>query len=254
MVKTKKKPRKENIYSTTKGGVKEISLSVDQTGNIEFDTKMINIYSEITYDRQKRPKVLSRVPQAKGATFEINEAIENNFDIVFAIDTNTRQFGDYNVSVSGIIQCQKVIAVDPSGKAWQDWQYWVPFCMEFIEIKTKPENLGWMMLIDLLISKVSKFIEKRIGIIVDSDLENLNHYNLRTLPIYEGFFLPKKIKLIYASCDGGMEFFSNKMLRLADKVSKNMLDELESGRIPFNNERIEGAPYLGYRHLIPNRN
>jgi hypothetical protein len=251
--KNKRKIREEKIYSTTNGKVTEISLSINQKGNIEFDTKMINIYSETTYDRLKGEKVLSRVPLEEIAQFEINTAIDNNFDIIFAIDTNTRFIKGYAISVSGVIQSQKVFAVDPGGIASKFWQYWTPFCMEFIEIKSKPENLGWMMLIEHLNFKLKNIMKKRIGIIIDSDLGNLNEYNLRARPIYGEFLVPENIKLIYASSDGGAEFFGNKMLRLADKASKTCLNELESGRIPLNNARIEGKPYAGFRRLIPKK-
>ncbi len=250
--KKKIKARTEQIYSTTKKGVTEISLSVDpHSGDIRFDTEMINIYSETTFGRPKDPKVVSRVPIPGEAQFNINDAIENNFDIIFAIDTNTRDIRGYSISVSGVIQCQKVFVIDPMGVAGRYWQYFTPFCMEFIEVKSKPENLGWMMLIDYITLSLKDILMKRIGMIVDSDLGNVNQYNLRNSPIYEEVLLPKNIKLIYASSDVGRDLFPNQMLKLADKASTICLRAIESGAIPFNDERIEGAPYRGYRRLIP---
>ena len=254
MGKSKKrlKPRSEQIYSTTKGKVTEISWSFNpQTGDIDFDTEMINIYSETTFNRPKGRKVVSRVPIPGEAQFNINDAIEKNFDVIFAIDTNTRKIRGCSISVSGVIQCQKVFAIDPFGVACRYWQYFTPFCMEFIEAKYKPENLGWMMLINYLTSSMRDILKKRIGIIVDSDLGNLNQYNLRTSPIYGEVFLPKNIQLIYASSEVGRDLFPNQMLKFADNASTIFLRALESGHIPLNNKRIEGAPYLGYRRLIP---
>jgi hypothetical protein len=249
--KNKIKPRLQRIYSTTKKGITEISLSFDpQNGAILFDTEMTNIYSETTFDRPKGQKVVSRVPILGGAHFKIDDAIEKNFDIVFAIDTNTRNIRGYSISISGVIQCQKVFAVDSMGMAKKYWQWFTPFCMEFLEVKSKPENLGWMMLIDYITSPLRDFFKKRIGIIVDSDLGKLNQYNLRKSPIYEEVLLPKNIQLIYASSDVGRDLFPNQMLKLADRASARCLNALESGHIPFNSERIEGAPYLGYRRLL----
>ena len=252
--KKKHKPRLQSIYSTTKRGVTEISLSFDpQSGAVDFDAVMTNIYSEATFDRSKGKKVVSRVPILDRAYFEINDALEKNFDIVFAIDTNTRKIREFSISVSGVIKCQKVFAIDPIAIAKRYWQFFTPFCMEFTEVKSKPENLAWMMLIDYLTSPSKHMLNKRIGLIVDSDLGNLNQYNLRISPIYERFFLPKNIQLIYASSDVGREFFPNQMLKLADKASNMCLKALEAGDIPFNTEKMEGMPYRGYRLLLSNK-
>lgn len=251
--KKKRKHREEEIFFTTKAKSREISVFFDQNGNIELDNGMTNIYTETTYSRPKGNKVISRVPLIDSGKFEINMAVEENYDVVFAIDTNSRKIGGFNISISGVIQCQKEFIVDQIWVTKKCWRYWTPFCLEFTGIKSKPENVGWMMLIDYIDFKMKDIIEKKIGIIVDSDFENLKNYNLRTHPIYGKFCLPKNIKLIYASSDVGKDLFPNQMLKLADKASNIFLKELESGRIPFNNERINGAPYIGYRRLIPKK-
>jgi hypothetical protein len=248
-----KKRREEQIFFTTEAKSGEITIFFDQNGNLELDNGMRNIYTETTYGRPKGKKVISRVPLIDSGQFEINMAIEENFDVIFAIDTNTRSIGGVNISISGVIQCQKVFAVDPFGVTEKSWGYWTPFCMEFTDIKSMPENVGWMMLIDYLHFKMKDIRGKKIGIIVDSNLENLNNYNLRILPIYGNFFLPENIKLIYASSDVGKDLFPNQMLKLADKASNMCLKELESGRIAFNNKKINGAPYKAYRRLIPKK-
>lgn len=253
MAKKKKiKPRSESIYSTTKGEVTEISLSFDaKRGDVEFDTEMINIYAETTYERPKKQKVVSRVPLTEKIQFEINEAIWNNFDYIFAIDTNTRNINGYRISVSGVIQCQKIFIIDNVGIPYRNWHFSAPFCMEFIDIKSKPENVGWMMLIQRIPFSFRNILNKQVGIVVDCDLGSLNEYNLRSRPIYEGYLLPEKIKLIYGSSDVGSDLFPNQMLRKANKISADCLKALKSGIIPFNNKRITGKPYLGFRYLIP---
>ena len=59
-----RKKRMEALYGTTVGDVSELTVTVDQrTGEVSFGGAMTNVYSEISYERPKGPKVVSRVPQ-----------------------------------------------------------------------------------------------------------------------------------------------------------------------------------------------
>lgn len=63
---TKKPDRKkriEHIYATTSEEVDHVTLTFDQKqGEIGFAEAMTNVYSQISYERPKGPKVLSRIP------------------------------------------------------------------------------------------------------------------------------------------------------------------------------------------------
>jgi hypothetical protein len=121
--------------------------------------------------------------------------------------------------------------------------------MEFMDVEAKPENLGWAMLVEHVETSDEYKRFNRVGLIVDSDLDSLKGYNAGEA-IYGSLFLPPRIKLIYASCDSGGEFFATQMLRFADSVASRCLDELEAGRVALNTKTIEGAPYKSYRHLV----
>ncbi|PKN21766.1 MAG: hypothetical protein CVU68_06425 [Deltaproteobacteria bacterium HGW-Deltaproteobacteria-3] len=250
----KNKPRKEYIYATTSNVVDNISLSFDtKTGGIRFETEVKDTYSEITYDRAKGPKVISRTPQNEvDLLFGHHAAIENNYEIIFAVDTNTVKIHGRNISVSGIIQAQKIFAVDTSGVTTNPWQYFTPFCIELTEIRMKPENIGWMLLIKHIQSEIKYTKFNNIGIIVDSDLGNLKEYNSRNQPIFDNFLLPEKFQLIYASSDTGKDLFANKMLKYADKASSLCLEALRDGTIPLNTKIVENQHYSGIRYLVSN--
>jgi hypothetical protein len=64
----------------------------------------------------------------------------------------------------------------------------------------------------------------QFGLIVDSDLENLERYNNRELSIYGDFHLPVNMKFIYASSEIASETYTNMMIALADKESKWLRD------------------------------
>lgn len=65
---------------------------------------MTNVYSQVSYERPKGPKVLSRVPlQSSTLSFEIQRALLKNFDYLVAVDTNTRIINTRNVSVTAVV-------------------------------------------------------------------------------------------------------------------------------------------------------
>jgi hypothetical protein len=252
--KDKRKKRNEHIYGTTVGNVSEIVITTNSlTGEISFGSDMINVYSEISYDRPKGPKVLSRIPQAdQNLSFDAGGALEKNFDFLCAVDTNTRNIQGKNLSVVGIVTFQLVWVSEKQGLQ-RYWRHDVPFCLEYVEIKSKPENFGWLAAIEHLkqfghINDINK-----IGMAVDSDLGNVNDYNQRKKPIDGPDYLPANIQLIYASADTGKDNIVNKSLSLADSVSSQCLEAVESGLVPFNQKVLDNEWFEGLRIIKPNK-
>ncbi len=62
------------------------------------------------------------------------------------------------------------------------------------------------------------------GIVVDSDLDILQKINAREEPIFDDFFIPENVTLIYASADSGKETLINKLIRATDRVARNSLE------------------------------
>lgn len=84
---------------------------------------------------------------------------------------------------------------------------------------TNPERYGWMRVIDSLV-RWKEFNPKfTYGIVVDSELAILPQINIRELPVFEKFFLPENISLLYASADVGRESFYNKLIKATDQVA-----------------------------------
>lgn len=249
-----KEPRQERIYATTSNLVDDISISINsKTNTVSFGTEIKDAYSEITYDRSKGPKVVSRIPQ-NGIDLLFNhcKSIESNYEIIFAVDTNTWEISGKNISVTGIVQAQKVIVVNENGVATNAWKSITPFCIELMEVRNKPENLGWFLVIDH-INKETKFKRfERVGIIVDSDLGSIKLYNSKEKPIFEKFYLPERFQLIYASSDTGQELLANRMLKYADKASNQCLMALKDGVVPINSKKVINKSYSGIRRLYSN--
>jgi hypothetical protein len=78
------------------------------------------------------------------------------------------------------------------------------------EINQKPINKG-----------------KRIAIVTDHDLENHSSYNSKRMPIFKELYLPDNISLIYGRGDGPEHNLLNYVVKQCDKISTELLKELE---------------------------
>jgi hypothetical protein len=247
-----RKPRVDYIYGTTKGEISEFEVTIEPTGEISFGRDMINVYSERTYDRAKGPKVLSRVPQDGDLlTFSQGAALKK-YDFLCAVDTNTRLIRGYSVSVVGILTVAPEPLSRPEGPG-TFWRFDVPFCLEYIGVKVAPENFGWITAWEHLVQNRIITAAMKVGMIVDSDLGNINSYNQQTKPVFASIHLPKTVQLLYASSDAGKEDVANKALAAADTISTQALRAVEGGAVPFNSELRESPWFERYRIIWPGK-
>ncbi len=245
-----KKPRFTRISGTTATETSEIAVSIDpSTGRMSFGLDMIDTRVETYYERRKGPKFLHRIPLNQGLlTVDPNDGLATNFDIIFAVDTNTRSLKGFRLSVTGVVQARHT--VDPATRLPALF-FHTPFLLEFMQVASKPEQLGWLVAMNNIKADPQYDSFLRIGLIVDSDLESLQRYNDRKLPIFENSFLPDRFTLVYASADAGSEYSANQFIRAADKAASQTLDLLEQGVIPMNEKRIESAPFAAFRRIKP---
>jgi hypothetical protein len=248
---SERKPRNERILVTTRDKVSSINVGFDRTkGKIYFDEPVINSHSEVAYDRKKGEKIISKIP-IPGDELRINPdaAIENSFDIVFAVDTNTRSIRDERVSVTGVVQCHKIFIADQSGVAERVWHYFSPICFAFAGARDPAERAGWALAIELIHNSPDFVPYERIGVIVDAYLGELSGYNVGKLPIVPGVLLPKRFSLLYASADTGGEYFANQMLSHADRAAKICLTKIEDGTISLPQRQEDGIPFQRLLHI-----
>ncbi|MHC4053295.1 hypothetical protein [Bradyrhizobium sp. 25ACV] len=243
-----RKKRSEAIYGTTAGEVDSITITYDHsTGGFSFGDAMTGVYSEITYERPKGPKVLSRIPQGhRDIRFESSDALLKNYQFVCAVDTNTRMINGRRVSVTGVIVL-RAFGLPAVRELKRGWKLEAPFCLEFLDISEKPESWGWMAAHQILREKGLVGPTTRVGMIVDSDLGNLNSYNARKSPVIRDDLLPDTVQLIYASSDAGKENIVNRALLTADSASSQCLAAIETGAVPFNTSNGNPPWYQAYR-------
>jgi hypothetical protein len=250
---SKRKKRSEAVYGTTASAeTTEIVVTYDHsTGRMSFGADMVNVYSEVTYQRAKGPKTLSRIPQTeREISFAGGDALKRNFEFVVAVDTNTRTIQGKQVSVTGVVTAKHTMLPGPNGLV-EYWKFDVPFCIEFIGVKTKPENLGWATALEQLYLKGLIATTTKTGMVVESDLGNIPAYNSRKLEIVPGTMLPESVQLVYASSDAGKENIVNRILAVADSVSSQSLAAIQSGAVPFNNRTMDSPWYETMRMIAP---
>lgn len=142
------------------------------------------------------------------------------FKHIYAIDTNTFSF--YGVHIKREIKLGLGIAIGLTQDENNFILHPIPFpFVTNIDVE-KPENENWIRLI-MVINEHCKCNDlRKIGIVVDSDLGNIQSYNDRHLPIYGDFFLPENFELIFASDKVNDNVF-NRMIRLSHKKSKEVI-------------------------------
>lgn len=196
---------------------------------------------EQTYERAKGPKVLnSAVLKPTEMFVNPNRALEQ-FDELYAVDTNTRFIDSTAVSVTGVVggKNTKIIISNHTSVTYRPLK-----CLEFHNVKCKLENLGWREVIKAIMRTPQYNERNRIALIVDSDLGMINAYNHREVGILDEFFLPGNFSLIYASADSGKENIANKMLKLADDISTVILNGLKT----MHRDNLEVVPNEQYTH------
>jgi len=249
-----KKPRTEHLYGVTNGVVSRLELTVDTgTGEVSLGPTVMNTYSEVSYERAKGPKVLSRVPQpTEFLTFSTDAAMAKNYDFICAVDTNTREIGRKTLSVTGIVTVTNSRAPDPEDTRGF-WKFDVPFALVVSQPKASAEHLGWLGAAQYL--HVNGYIRAgmRVGVIVDSDLGTISAFNQRKKPVIGPFYLPEGVQLIYATSDAGKESVVNKALATADSIASQTFHAIETILAPFSPRPTNSPWFEGFDMIFPRK-
>lgn len=201
------------------------------SGGIE---KADAIFSQTQYTTKNgKDKALSCIPNT--ATINIPAYLASEFDVIYSIDTNTKQISNDMVSVSSInkwyAKKTQVAQIEISQEEHRN-----------IFFKNCPNNesekFAWYKLITILTSSPIYNENLRIALITDHDLSNHPKYNDRVKPIFKDFYLPYNFTLIYASGDK-KENILNMLIMECDKDAHNITKLLEKkGTVNIGNSII----------------
>jgi hypothetical protein len=199
---------------------------------------------EAAYDRVKGPKIITRAPIPPNNLFtDVNRALRQ-YERVFAIDTSWRDVDGQRIAVACVVIAKHTLIRIPGKMAIL---YRPIHCLEFRNPISSPENIAWMLTIELMKQNPRYKYIRRIAIIVDSDLSNMHKFNERSIPIFGDFYLPEKINLVYASADVGAENLPNKMIRRADREAHKLLDFIIKKRSSDYLYEIVNQPFSHFR-------
>ena len=236
--KNKKKPRERSVGITT------VHLDMNDQAEINLDlyTGKYSLqngdYSEngylsydICYQGENKKRMIFSIP------YDIREFVDpekalDDFDVVCAVDTSVTKKGP--LMTVGVITVMNTIR-KTDGKL-------NGLCMAACMIShhdvesEKFENMNWLRAINWLRESSEN---RKILMVVDSDLGNLKRYNSRDEPVYGNEMLPEGVTLVFSS-DKAKDMWSNSLIYIADKCCKDIRMRLEEkGTYGFEIPSIE---------------
>ncbi len=173
-----------------------------------------------------KEKVITRVQDKVVPTqADLFRHLSSSFDLIIAIDTNTKDIGSEKISVSGIVHCI-VTPNSAPGRYHAEFPWHGAMLFRNCPTELHPEKFGWITEIKRINSNPQNR-GRRFALITDHDLENHIPYNNKQKPIYGDFYLPDNFRLMYGRGDGSDESLLNYLVKQCDKKSTEMIKEID---------------------------
>ncbi|MBL1147368.1 MAG: hypothetical protein HND56_02890 [Pseudomonadota bacterium] len=187
--------------------------------------------TQLSHFRSKGNKIITETPQRESLGYRVDEmASFADYDFVFVVDTNSAlsEKGRFHVS------CITHICVDEGENEYNLDINAKMLSFVFPDMGyDEPEKVAWALLLNQKFLRMLVNSGKRIGIVVDSALSDIPKLNDGKIPLFENYFLPKNVTLIYASADKSDMLF-NRLIKYMDKEANKLKADILSGEvIPF---------------------
>jgi len=227
-----KKPREKIVMVGSPEPLQGVHYDKDKMEFIGLTTdgRLIKpevIFSQTHYTGQSdKEKVVTRV-QDKVIPNEgdLMRYLSSSFDLVIAVDTNSKIIAGETLSVTGVVHCVVQAATDPNAyDVVFPWHGLILF--RNCPTELPPEKFGWMTVMQET-NRDSRNTLKRFAVVADHDLDNHSLYNTKKKPIFSGFYLPDNFKLIYGRGDGPTQNLLNYLVKQCDKESSGLLTMIE---------------------------
>lgn len=195
------------------------------------------LFSQTHYIGQSgKEKVISRVQdKVIPDGVDLMRHLSSSFDLIIAVDTNTKVIDSETVSVSGILHCIVQTTPEP---ATYNVLFPLHGALLFRNCPTElpPEKFGWMMVMQN-INRDPLNRKKRYALITDHDLDSHISYNRKRTPIFREFYPSNNFTLMYGKGDGPKENLLNYLIIECDKQSTNILKTIEQNGSCQDGER-----------------
>ena len=206
---------------------KEMELTGLTVGNQLI--KPVMSYSQTHYKSESgKEKVISRVQdKVIPNESELMRHLFSAFDLIIAIDTNTKVIAGERISATGIVHCALQLMSGPEHDGYHaDFPWHGAFLFRNCPNGLPPEKFGWMTEIKR-INSVPLSGSKRFAIVTDHDLDSHTSYNAKETPIASDFYLPDNFTLMYGRGDGPTQNLLNYLVKQCDKESSDVLKMIE---------------------------
>ena len=234
--KNRNKPEKKPRFNAVKFSLD--GISPEELKTLQFGVRHTGLGIEIavkTDQRQIHTDFITGYQRANKPGFKETNTVTNttltsveqniiSYDWLMAIDTNTNVILGRKVHLGLAVE---IVAMTQQGLKFVDPQFRYATHFTFSGDYEKPELMNWKQLIEFVIEDAGYTPEIKIGIIVDSELGNIQAYNKREMPIIGDFFLPANFQLMYASADAQNDSVFNQAIAFCDKTATYLLEELK---------------------------
>jgi hypothetical protein len=213
--------------STLKLGVKRNPLGIEM--ELRTDKRKIETDFITGYQRDPKPSKpgfnLKHTNVVSNSTLTTVEQNIANKDFLIAIDTNTKVIRGQKVHKAFVAEIIEM-TVTPAGKFINPkFRYHADYTL--VGEYEKPELVNWKTLIEDFFKFNGYDLKVKVGLIVDSELDNIPAYNKRQKPIVDNFLLPLTFELMYASADTQNDSVLNQAIAYCDKAATQFLNAIE---------------------------
>ena len=227
-----KKPREHTMIVASSEPLHGLHYDKEKMAftGITLDNRLIKpviTYSQSHYKSDSgKEKVIARIQdKVIPNELELMRHLSSDFDLIIAIDTNTRVIQSERISVSGIVHCV-LQRTDNPNEYYADFPLHWAFLFRNCPNNLHPEKFGWMT----VIQKINREPQNRLksfAIVTDHDLENHTSYNSKKTAIFNDFYLPNNFTFMYGKGDGPNQNILNHLVKQCDKKSTEVLKMVE---------------------------
>lgn len=230
-----KKPRERSVMlasSEPLRGVHYDKEKMEFTG-LTHDNRLIKpimTYSQTHYESESgKERVISRVQdKVIPSEPELLKHVSSAFDLIVAMDTNTKVIAGERISAAGIVHCVLQRIPDPEREGYYasfPWQGTILFrnCPSSVS----PEKFAWITEMRRINDGEPLRGSKKFAVVTDHDLDNHTLFNAKKTPIFWDIYLPDNFTLIYGRGDSPNDNFLNHLVKQCDKESSTVLEMIE---------------------------